>query len=241
MKVHSFPCPSEQPEIDENVDEPGVWEATAAFMISTPVRPDHASFVALLRADNAQCGLFGHSVAMPTDLQRRWEEADEADEAEEADPDPLAGAATPCGDALECQNPAEVPEAIRPTLAEQVAGLIAVPFEPPAGQSAAARPASGPAQQLTPEIRRAAAAESAHGDDSARAASIGTTFGLIDADPQARLKRLRGALRRERARGRCGHWTYDLARHLALAQDVRRAEATLRSMLLAAIPGAAAI
>lgn len=43
----------------------------------------------------------------------------------------------------------------------------------------------------------------------------------------ARLQRLRIALRRERARARAAHWTYDLARHLALARELRRATAAL--------------
>ncbi len=42
------------------------------------------------------------------------------------------------------------------------------------------------------------------------------------------IRRLRTALRRERARGRCGHWSYDLTRHLALAQALKRAEAASR-------------
>lgn len=42
------------------------------------------------------------------------------------------------------------------------------------------------------------------------------------------LQALKRELRRERARGRCGHWTYNLARHMALLQDVRRAEEALR-------------
>jgi hypothetical protein len=35
------------------------------------------------------------------------------------------------------------------------------------------------------------------------------------------VKRLAGALRAERARGRAGHWAYDLNRHLALIQAYR--------------------
>jgi hypothetical protein len=35
------------------------------------------------------------------------------------------------------------------------------------------------------------------------------------------VKRLAAALRAERARGRAGHWTYDLNRHLALIQAYR--------------------
>ena len=39
-----------------------------------------------------------------------------------------------------------------------------------------------------------------------------------DADRRALLARLARALRKERNRGRAGHWTYDLNRHIALAQ-----------------------
>lgn len=41
------------------------------------------------------------------------------------------------------------------------------------------------------------------------------------------LAELRKQLRRERALGKAGHWGYDLTRHLALKQKVRRAEAAL--------------
>lgn len=44
---------------------------------------------------------------------------------------------------------------------------------------------------------------------------------LTDASPEGRrrtLARLARALRAERNRGRAGHWTYDLNRHIALAQ-----------------------
>ena len=44
---------------------------------------------------------------------------------------------------------------------------------------------------------------------------------------------LRRELRRERARGRCGHWTYNLARHLSLLRDVRRAEDARRKSTVA--------
>lgn len=57
-----------------------------------------------------------------------------------------------------------------------------------------------------------------------------------DQDPARALVRLKKALRRERARGRAGHWTYDLARHLSLAQEVRRAEAAVRAKLFAHRP-----
>lgn len=43
---------------------------------------------------------------------------------------------------------------------------------------------------------------------------------------------LRRRLRRERAMGRCGHWGYDLARHLALTQMVKEAEAACRRAAL---------
>jgi hypothetical protein len=41
---------------------------------------------------------------------------------------------------------------------------------------------------------------------------------------------LRKALRSERARGKAGHWTYDLNRHLALAESLRAEEAALRAL-----------
>jgi hypothetical protein len=44
---------------------------------------------------------------------------------------------------------------------------------------------------------------------------------LVDVSPAAQrsiLRRLARALRAERNRGRAGHWTYDLNRHIALAQ-----------------------
>ena len=55
-------------------------------------------------------------------------------------------------------------------------------------------------------------------------AAKGDPAGAAAAVLERPLAWLRRELRRERARGRCGHWTYDLARHLALLQDVRRAE-----------------
>ena len=61
-------------------------------------------------------------------------------------------------------------------------------------------------------------------------AEAAASFVAAPESPVATLRRLQGALRRERARGRCGHWTYDLARHLALAQDVRRAETRVRTI-----------
>ncbi|XWN30656.1 MAG: hypothetical protein ROR55_24830 [Devosia sp.] len=36
--------------------------------------------------------------------------------------------------------------------------------------------------------------------------------------------RLRMELRRERARGMQGHWSYDLARHLSLTRQLKRAQ-----------------
>ena len=56
--------------------------------------------------------------------------------------------------------------------------------------------------------------------------------GVLVEAPERTLARLRKALRRERARGRSGHFTYDLARHLALAQEVRTAEASMRAAAL---------
>jgi hypothetical protein len=44
---------------------------------------------------------------------------------------------------------------------------------------------------------------------------------IADVSPSGRraiLRRLARALRSERNRGRAGHWTYDLNRHIALAQ-----------------------
>jgi hypothetical protein len=41
---------------------------------------------------------------------------------------------------------------------------------------------------------------------------------------------LRKALRSERSRGRSGHWTYDLNRHLALAESLKAERAHLRAL-----------
>lgn len=41
---------------------------------------------------------------------------------------------------------------------------------------------------------------------------------------------LRKALRAERARGRAGHWTYDLNRHIALAESLKAEEVRLRGL-----------
>lgn len=41
---------------------------------------------------------------------------------------------------------------------------------------------------------------------------------------------LRKALRSERSRGRSGHWTYDLNRHLALAESLKAERAHLREI-----------
>ena len=41
---------------------------------------------------------------------------------------------------------------------------------------------------------------------------------VSDTDRRALLARIARALRHERNRGRAGHWTYDLNRHIALAQ-----------------------
>jgi hypothetical protein len=41
---------------------------------------------------------------------------------------------------------------------------------------------------------------------------------------------LRKAIRTERARGRAGHWTYDLNRHLALAESLKAERAHLREL-----------
>jgi hypothetical protein len=53
---------------------------------------------------------------------------------------------------------------------------------------------------------------------------------LADATPRGRrrvLFRLARALRGERARGRAGHWTYDLDRHLGLIEAYRAERAAL--------------
>lgn len=46
------------------------------------------------------------------------------------------------------------------------------------------------------------------------------------------LERLKKALRRERARARCRHWSYDHTRYMALAESVRRHEAALAEPIL---------
>jgi hypothetical protein len=46
---------------------------------------------------------------------------------------------------------------------------------------------------------------------------------------------LRKALRSERSRGRSGHWTYDLNRHLALAESLKAERAHLRELDRAAV------
>lgn len=52
-------------------------------------------------------------------------------------------------------------------------------------------------------------------------------FGLPQEDARARITRLTRALRAERRLGIGGHWSYDLNRHIALAQQLRAAEAAL--------------
>ena len=47
---------------------------------------------------------------------------------------------------------------------------------------------------------------------------------------------LRKALRLERSRGRSGHWTYDLNRHLALAESVKAERAHLRELDCTPVP-----
>jgi hypothetical protein len=44
---------------------------------------------------------------------------------------------------------------------------------------------------------------------------------------------LRRAIRSERQRGRAGHWTYDLNRHLALAEALKAEQARLRDAIKA--------
>jgi hypothetical protein len=44
---------------------------------------------------------------------------------------------------------------------------------------------------------------------------------------------LRKAIRSERQRGRAGHWTYDLNRHLALAEALKAEQARLREAIKA--------
>jgi hypothetical protein len=46
---------------------------------------------------------------------------------------------------------------------------------------------------------------------------------------EVKIARLKAAVGRERARGRAGHWTYDLARHLSLAKQLKDAERALRA------------
>lgn len=50
-------------------------------------------------------------------------------------------------------------------------------------------------------------------------------FGLPGEDAPARVARLTRALRAERRLGLAGHWSYDLNRHIALAQQLRAAQA----------------
>ncbi|MEM8854923.1 MAG: hypothetical protein AAGD34_14565 [Pseudomonadota bacterium] len=45
------------------------------------------------------------------------------------------------------------------------------------------------------------------------------------AEGRTSVARLRMELRRERAKGIEGHWSYDLARHLSLTRQLKRAEA----------------
>lgn len=78
--------------------------------------------------------------------------------------------------------------------------------------------------------RRAGAAIRAHLDDGAalyeRARCLprilpvmpGECSGPEPETTQRIIRRLADALRRERRLGRAGHWTYDLNRHIALAQ-----------------------
>jgi len=44
------------------------------------------------------------------------------------------------------------------------------------------------------------------------------------------VKLLRKALRAERRRGQAGHWTYDLTRHLALSDALKKEEARLAAL-----------
>lgn len=44
------------------------------------------------------------------------------------------------------------------------------------------------------------------------------------AESRKPVARLRMELRRERARGMQGHWSYDLARHLSLTRQLKRAQ-----------------
>lgn len=58
-------------------------------------------------------------------------------------------------------------------------------------------------------------------------------FSATDAPTAQRiLFRLADALRAERRRGRMGHWTYDLNRHIALAQAYRAEKAALAACTL---------
>jgi hypothetical protein len=49
----------------------------------------------------------------------------------------------------------------------------------------------------------------------------GEDFPLTPGDRATLVLRLRAALRSERRRGRAGHWSYDLNRHLGLLQALR--------------------
>ena len=105
---------------------------------------------------------------------------------------------------------------------------------------ARARRASGPA--VSPRAWRAAATEGVAATLGARGAGYQrarTLPRLIAIEPreldipgpaldEAIRTRLERALRAERGRGRAGHWTYDLNRHLALLQALSAEEASTR-------------
>jgi hypothetical protein len=56
---------------------------------------------------------------------------------------------------------------------------------------------------------------------------------IADVSPGGRarlIRKLEFVLKAERRRGRAGHWTYDLARHAALARVLRRERAALAAL-----------
>jgi hypothetical protein len=63
-----------------------------------------------------------------------------------------------------------------------------------------------------------------------RVLAVGPKEVADESEPGRRaiLRRLARALRAERNRGRAGHWTYDLNRHIALAQAYTAERAALR-------------
>ena len=84
-----------------------------------------------------------------------------------------------------------------------------------------------PRADMTPDARRVVAGRIAAGAEAyererhlARVIAVGPEeiADLSAAGRAAILRKLARALRAERMRGRAGHWTYDLNRHIALSQ-----------------------